>query len=169
MSDLELKQAGPHMDDLLAMAEAAGMAAMRDTYEAATIARREASATVTLFLAGAGGALAMAARTDTGVPMVVAALAVSLWLFALAAAVVLRCLGLEAYPAAYQEPQNLLNAPGALDQIRRAQLSLLQERLDEAKRINARRADALNVLRLVATFTPAVAALGAAAAWAVCR
>lgn len=149
------------MSDLLDMAEKAGFENMRERIEVAGMIQREANTATTLFLAGAGAALAYAAKDGgANAGLTGAAIAVCLYLFALVALLNWKCLGLIAYPACCNEPANLHKPEYKLDQIRRWELENLQTRIMQALSINEQRSIWLNRCRYAATITPLVAFVG---------
>jgi hypothetical protein len=155
------------VNELIEMAEKAGQENMRERIEVAGVIEREANTVLALLLAGAGAALAYAGG-DTGRPGIIgAAIAVCVYLFALAAVLNWKCLGLVAYPAAFNEPGNLLQPEYRAEQVRRWELENLQERISAAVTINTARARWLNGCRYAAALTPVAAAIGWGAAYLV--
>lgn len=152
------------MNETLDYAERCGMENMRERIEVAGVIQREANTTMTLFLAGAGAALAYASGAEAKPEIASAAVVVSAYLFALAGVLTRTCLGLIAYPAAANEPKNLNQPNYAMDQIRAWELENLQARIDTAVRINEHRSAWLNRCRIAAALTPALAVVVWAAA-----
>jgi hypothetical protein len=155
------------MDDRLSYIENAGRESLRSHHENADMLRREANTMLTLFLAGAGVALAYAAPDKSSVPGVAAAAFVSsVYLFVLAIVVASKTLSFGEYPAMWNEPRELEKEPD-LARLRARELELLQDRIDGAAKINAARSRWLNGLRIAASFTPiiALAAYVAARCW----
>ncbi|WP_353113489.1 hypothetical protein [Salinisphaera dokdonensis] len=128
--------------------------------ETSAILQRESVTTVTVLLAGAGAALGFAAKQNLPLGHIsFSAICVSVYLFALSAAVVQLCLKVRNFPAPANEPKNL-NAVGyELSSIRWAELDNLQARIEEAQQVNSSRTRSLNNLRLLASGTPFVAIL----------
>lgn len=155
------------MDDRLSYIENAGRESLKSHHENADMLRREANTMLTLFLAGAGVALAYAAPDKSSVPGVaVAAFVASVYLFGLAIAVASKALSFGEYPAMWNEPREL-GKESDLTRMRTRELDLLQERIDKAAEINAARATWLNGLRIAAAATPIItlAAYVAARCW----
>lgn len=147
------------MDDLLDLAEHAGRENMRERIDNAGMIQREANTVMALLLVGAGAALAYAGGA-VGPCAAGAALAVSVYLFGLAALLNWRCLGLTGYPASFNEPANLNRPEYEVDQVRLWELENLQARINQAVAINDRRSAWLNGCRYAAALTPLVAAIG---------
>lgn len=151
------------MSELLDYAERAGLDNMRERIEVAGLIQREANTAMSLILAGAGAALVFAAQGNAARPeLTIAALVVSVYLFALAALLNWKCLGLLAYPSCSNVPANLNKPEYATVQIKAWELENLQARIEQALTINERRSDFLNRCRFAATLTPLIAF----AAWA---
>lgn len=156
------------MSELLDLAEKAGHENMRERIEVAGMIQREANTVMALMLAGAGTALAYAGSDKGMTPGVTgAALAVCLYLFLLAAVLNWKCLGLAAYPSAFNEPKSLNKPEYRVEQLRHWELENLQGRIGQAAAINTRRAAWLNRCRYAATLTPLVAVIGWGAAYLV--
>src|SRR5690349_18070796 len=151
------------MDDRLSNIENAGRESLKSHHENADMLRREANTMLTLFLAGAGVALAYAAPDKSSVPGVAAAAFVSsVYLFGLAIIVASKTLSFGEYPAMWNEPREL-GKEADLARMRARELDLLQERIDGAARINAARSRWLYRCRVAAAATPIVALLTYAA------
>jgi hypothetical protein len=151
------------MDDRLSYIENAGRESLKSHHENADMLRREANTMLTLFLAGAGVALAYAAPDKSSVPGVAAAAFVSsVYLFGLAIVVASKTLSFGEYPAMWNEPREL-GKETDLARMRARELDLLQERIDGAARINGARSRWLNRCRVAAAATPVVALLTYAA------
>lgn len=156
------------MTKLIEYAEKAGFDNMHERIEVAGTIQREANTVMALVIAGAGAALVFAA-SDKGasVGLTGAAIAVSLYLFSLAALLNWKCLGLIAYPACCNVPKNLNQPEYELEQVRQWELENLQARIDQAIAINEQRSSWLNGCRYAATLTPIIAMVGWGAAYLV--
>jgi hypothetical protein len=145
--------------------EKAGIENLKGRIATADTLAKEASATLTIFLAGAGGAWAYAVKLldETATRGGVAALIAAVWLTLLAMILVLRCLRIEAIPAVYNQPGQLLQRQQAgetLDEWKRVELENIEARILDAVRRNDLMAKRLNDLRMLATLTPVLAAAG---------
>ena len=115
---------------------------------------KEANTLLALLLSGGGAALYFAAK-ETALTSV--ALSVSFWLFAVAIAVTWNCLMFSDYPAVWNEPKNLNNTQYELDLLREYELENIQERIEQATRLNHAKSEWLNRCILAACLTPVVA------------
>lgn len=148
------------MNDRLDYIERAAVANLQEKSAIADGIQREANVTLALVLAGAGGALAIFADASGPVANVRgAALAVAVWLFLLAAVVVLKVLAFRDYPATYHEPKSLWRDDLSLDQIRADVLGNLESAIERAHEINANRAIWLNRCRAAAAIVTPLAAV----------
>jgi hypothetical protein len=145
--------------ELLDFAEKAGYENMRGHLAHAETLAKEASTTITLLLAGTGGALAYAVRWfDDGPksPAVWGAVVVAFWLACLSTLLVLKCLRVVSTEMLYNEPMNLykpeLNLP--MPEAREWELKNLQDRIQLMKLRNRPIAVWLDRLRIAAAFTP---------------
>lgn len=148
----------------LDLAESWARATMAGRYETARIIEAQTNTALTVLLAGAGAALGLAAQwADKGPGLWQGALCASLYLFLLAAGVVVRCLQLRIYPAQHQVAANLvacLVEDNDLDHCRHREVLGLERRAEQARDINEARSRALNAYRLAACLTPLVGLLG---------
>lgn len=152
------------MNDKLDYIETQGRLHMAERVENANFLQQEGNTSLTVFLSGAGAILAYAAQVAGNGPVRVAALAASIYLFAVAAVLVHKVLGIVDFPPSHNTPANLMQAEGTLEELRMFELDNLQQRLEEAGDINQRRSVWLNRCRYAAILTPAVALIVWAAA-----
>jgi hypothetical protein len=153
-----------HDDAVLRMAEGDADANTKAVVATTEWLAAQSATTLTLLLAGIGGALAFAAKAVTGPPGLVeaGAAAVCAYLVLLAAVLVWRCLMVGPVPAPRGDPEGWLYWPGAdLMELRREGLVNIQLDLDAARARNGATARALNGVRLAALGTPLVFVLAA--------
>jgi hypothetical protein len=115
---------------------------------------KEANTLLALLLSRGGAALYFAAK-ETALTSV--ALGVSFRLFAVAIAVTWNCLMFSDYRAVWNEPKNLNNTQYELDLLREYELENIQERIEQATRLNHAKSEWLNRCILAACLTPVVA------------
>ena len=146
-------------------AEKAAYENLKTRLQVGDLAAAQAGNTLTLLLAGVGGALAYALPLFDGrmKPVTVAAAVVCLYLAVLAGLVLVKCLMLTGVPTVYNEPANLLQPGYSHADVQAGELANLQERIGEVKARNRARAWWLNRLRAAAVATPFVFAAAAAA------
>lgn len=140
----------------LAWIEGAAIENMKGKHATADTLAKEASVTLTVLLAAVGGTISYAV---TGLPngsiTAWASLGTCIYLMGLAAWLVRDCMLVEPIPAIYNEPKNLLkHTTKPLASQRRAELTRLQARIDEAYERNEKVAGVLNNIRLSAVGTP---------------
>jgi hypothetical protein len=154
-----------HAVEVIERAEVEAQAAMKLRYETAKWIAEQANTTLTVLLAGIGGALAFAVKVfGVDPPTVVDKSSAVLcgYLVLLALGLVFGCLTVAPIPAIHNEPRSWLYAPGMrFAELRQLELKNLQERLDLAHARNERRAIALNVVRVLAALSPVVFGLSA--------
>lgn len=127
--------------------------------------RKESATTLTVILAGLGGALTYAAKVlepQQAGPIAFAAAVLCVYLTCLAAGLVLRCMLVREIPAVYQSPLNLAQPGFPIDEIREAELTNIEARIDDMLAINAGVARALRAIRILTVFSPVVFAIAAA-------
>ncbi len=127
---------------------------------------KEASTTLTLLLAGIGGALAYAVKGFEADPisnLTAGAVALAAWFMIVAMLLVFHCLMTKSLPVPTNEPSNLYNKQMDFLQLREAELRNLQERISQITDRNHRYAAWLDRVRLIAIASPLVFAI---AAWA---
>ena len=127
---------------------------------------KESVTTLTVLLAGAGGAFAWAIKLfdDQASAGTVAALIASIWLTGLTMFLVWGCLRIIEIPAVYNQPGQLLGraAQGAsFEAWRRHELLNIEARIKDAVTRNNLIADRLNLIRILATVTPILAGISA--------
>lgn len=127
---------------------------------------KEAVTTLTVLLAGAGGAWAYALKLldERATAGAIASLIAAVWLTGLAMALVLLCMRIEAIPPVYNQPRELLgrSAEGAtFDAWRRAELDNIEKRIGRAVKRNDKVAVRLNWIRALATLTPILSGVSA--------
>lgn len=149
-------------EKLLDWAEKAGLESIKLHHQAADDLGKEATTTLTVLLAGAGGALAYSAKAIDGggaSPLAVSSGAACVWLFVLCAILVQKCLKVRDIAAQINEPLNLFQPEYDLDALREVELKNLQERINQVRERNEKTAYWLNGVRLAAIATPAVGAI----------
>lgn len=147
--------------EVLQWAERAAEGAQKQLLDSAKILADQANTTLTVLLAGIGGAATLASRLFETAPFVkgggpapaaaVGALLACLLLIALVLLLVQRCMANTAIPLIYNEPMNLIQ-PGGWD-LRSALLSELAHRqaaIDQLRRRNSERGLWLNRVRIAA-------------------
>lgn len=147
--------------------EKQGQDSLKARYATAELISKEAQTTLTVLLAGVGGTAAYAAKLFEPAPLApvtIAAAATCAYLILLCVLLVSACMLFKSYPALYQDPRNLLQPQHSLDDLREAELHNLQDRISEAKSINAARARRLNAIRFAAAVSPLVFLIAALAA-----
>jgi len=151
--------------DVVAWAWEQGVANMRGRIDAQAALHAQASATLTLLLAGMGGSLAYAVQIfDAGpTPLASGAAALCAYLALLGALTVARCVNVQPAPTLHNEPSNLVEPGTALQQLRAGELVNLQERIEQQIELSARKARWLNGVRLAALASPLIFVLGAVA------
>jgi len=155
------------MSDLIDWVEGQALENVRFHVQSADIILKEANTTLTLLLAGVGGASAYVVKLlETGRPvwLLVAAIAFGLWLLCLSAWLIRGCLKIEPIDAPTNEPKNLFQPKFSLEAIKEVEFENLQQRIDRIVRRNARVAVRLNRIRLCAVLTPFIAAVAAGVA-----
>lgn len=150
---------GGRVSDKLDWIEAAALENMKAHHASADAIAKDAATTLTIFLAAMAGGLTYAAKgidQNSWTWLPVGATAFTIWFFVLSALLVWKCLMMRPIPSGYNEPSNL-NQPGfELDELKEAELGLLQDRINGAATRNAAVARWLNALRLSAVASPLV-------------
>ena len=157
----------PHVDwpKTLEWIEKQGQESLKARFATAEIVAKETQTTLTVLLAGIGGSAAYAAKIfEPGLsgPVEIAAAVICLYFVVLAVILVVVCMMFRSYPALYQNPENLMHAAYPIDEIREEEIKNLGARIKEAAEINAKRAKALNRLRLAMALSPFLFAAAAA-------
>jgi len=151
------------MSELLNWAETAGIENLRQQRIAADFLRKEGVTTLTILLAGATGALAYAIKgfDQETAWLASGALAMSLYLYALAAVNVFLVMYIQGFPALYNEPVNLYQKQYSLDALREVELKNLQGRINDAVERNSCQQKRLNAIRIWAVCSPLAFGLAA--------
>jgi len=139
-------------------AEKAGYENLKERIESGNAIAAQAATTLTLVLAGMGGALAYAVRVfePSPPPTVVASAALCVWLMLIAALLVLKCINLAEAPMLYNQPNRLLLPGHTLADVRAGELVGLQERIWQQIDRNNGRSAWLNACRNLAICSPVV-------------
>jgi hypothetical protein len=156
--------------DRLEWIEKAGIENMKAHHACADVLAKDAGTTLTLLLAGIGGALAYATKAidvHSWNWLSVGATVFTLWLVALSWYLVNSCLMATPIPQIYNEPKNLNVPDMEFDYLRRAELSGLQLRIEEAGSRNGLLARRLNLTRRLAVASPLIFILSSGAWWAL--
>lgn len=141
---------------------------LRFHIQSAEMISKEANTTLTVFLAGFGGASAYTVKladAHASTWLLSATIAFGICLLVLSGLLILFCLKIEVIPAPTNEPRNLNQPSFSLQSMREDELENLQGRIDETAKRNERVAERLNRIRLCALLTPVIAAAVALAAW----
>lgn len=155
--------------EVLAWAEANGLANLKERLDTIRWLRQEAATTLTICLAGMGGALAYAAPIVDAVAMgrkdamAWGAAAVCAWLAAISVMLIWACLLARPVPTLHNEALALAQRNYALMALREAELTNVQDRTNRAREEVERLAKTLNALRLAAAASPLIFLLGAVA------
>lgn len=147
----------PDWPHVLEWVEKQAQDSLRSRFETAGIVAKEAQTTLTVLLAGIGGTAAYAAKLlEAGPPTVlmIASAVVCCYLVVLAVLLVTQCMMLRSYPALFQQPKNLLQPLYTLTELREAELANLNERIEEAAKLNRERARRLNMIRVATALSP---------------
>lgn len=142
--------------------EKAGQENLRFRLQNAETLAREAQQTLVVLLAGMGAALAYSIKVlESGAltPAGGGAVVVTLWLMGVAALLVWQCIVTRPLPVPANEPDNLWQEGWTEEMDRMAELTGLQQRIDQARARNAAVANWLDRARLLAIATPLVFAL----------
>lgn len=156
--DQELPRHGD-WSKMLEWIEKQGQESLKARFATAELISKEAQTTLTVFLAGIGGAGAYGAKViepGSATPLVLASAVVCAYLVILAVLLVLLCMRFKPYPAQFQEPLNLMHPTYSIDDVREVEVQNIDKRIREASKINAHRATMMNRLRLAAVLTPAI-------------
>ena len=162
-----LRAIGQCPADLRAWAETEGYANLEDHIAIAGVISAQAATTLTLLLAGLGGALAFAVKVvePAASPVAWGAAALCAHLTVLAAVLVARNMHLADAPMLHNQPDSLLQLGASLEQLRMGELVNLEERIRDQRAMNDRCARSLNLVRRAVIAGPlafAIAALVAA-------
>ncbi|SCX92206.1 hypothetical protein SAMN05216420_101342 [Nitrosospira sp. Nl5] len=146
--------------DRLEWVERAAIENLEENAQISGLLRKESVTLLTLLLSGAGAALYFAAKETN---LMAVAMAVSIWLFAIALLLSIKCLMFATFPAVWNEPKNLNNKLYDFEEVREKELLNMQERIERAGTFNAEKSEWLNNCIILACLTPGVALL----TWAI--
>lgn len=159
------------MKELLDWTEKAALENLKFHLQNADNLAKEASTTLTVFLAGLGAALAYTLKAiDAGAVTSTAAGATGLMLYltALCGLLVFKCMKIAPIPAPTNEPRNLYQKDFSLDVLREVELNNTQERINQAVARNDGTTAWLNRVRVMAVVSPLIfAAVSLSWAWAL--
>jgi hypothetical protein len=159
------------MNDILDWAEKAGAENMKFRLACADVLAKDAGTTLTILLAGVGGALAFAAKglesPSLSAPMMVGACTLSIWFMVLAAVLIHFCVKTSEISVPTNDPANLYQPACEFKALREIELTNLQVRINQVRTRNARVAAWLDRIRYLAAACPVVFAISAlvAAYW----
>ncbi len=139
--------------DKLDWIERAAIENLKKRSENADLIRWQVNIFLSLILSGGGAALYLAANSTM---YTTPALMTSVYLFLLAGILVIKCVQTGAYPATWNEPENLNQAGYELDALREFELCNMQERIKSASRINRIRGQWFNRVLLCLCATPII-------------
>ena len=146
---------------VLEFAERAAIENMKARGEQAVLLMKQATTTLTVLLAGVGGALTFGVRVFAtaggATPVDYAAPRLGADLSMLAALLIWRCLWVRPFPMVFNEPIHLAQCGMTLDQVREGELCNMQLAIDRAVERNRLTARWLNAIRLMASGSPLVA------------
>lgn len=144
--------------DVRAWALSEGYANLQQHIDGAAVIAAQAASTVTLLLAGIGGALAFAVRVvEPGAgPVAWGAAAVCGYLALLVALLLHTNIRLDEVPMLHNQPESLLAPNATLEQLHMGELVNLEMRIRTQAAINNQRARALNWVRGLAAACPLV-------------
>jgi hypothetical protein len=145
--------------EMIEWVEQAGLECLRAHVKSCDDIRQQSNTALAVLTAGAAGALAYgmkALEAPANKPLAIAALAVSVYLFVICAALATRCLMVADYPSVTNTPKNLYQKEFDLNAVREAELHNIQLRIEEAVAINATRSKWLNRAWAAATATPLI-------------
>ncbi|MEW8072926.1 MAG: hypothetical protein AB2826_21120 [Candidatus Thiodiazotropha sp.] len=152
------------MTDLLTYAETAGLENLRFRIQNSEVLAKEAASTLTIILAGMGGSLAFAANgLEQTMPssLTIGAAALALWLMFVGCLLVVFCMLTTELQAPTNEPDNLYQTGYSVEEIRRAELNNIQDRIKLATARNRRVAGWLDRCRLLSLVSPVIFAIPA--------
>lgn len=156
------------MSDLLDWAEKSGLENLNFRLQNAETLAKEAASTLTILLAGIGGALAFAVKgfeEAPPTPLAIGTAGLAIWLMITGCLLVVFCMLTTSLPALTNEPKNLYQKGFELNALREVELRNIQERITQTAARNHRVAAWLDRCRLLALASPLVFAISALA-WA---
>ena len=155
------------MSELLDWAEKAGIENLKFRLQNSETLAKEASTTLTILLAGMGGAMAYAAKGfEQGMPppLSIGAAALAVWLAVVGCLLMVYCMLTTSLPAPTNEPNNLYQKDYTVDALREVELRNIQQRIAQTTARNHRVAAWLDRCRLLALASPVVFAIAASVA-----
>ncbi|HDR9796675.1 TPA: hypothetical protein QDC59_000207 [Burkholderia cenocepacia] len=168
--DAMLQSASEEKDRMLDWVEKQAAENLQFHIQCAEHIKKEANTTLTVILAGVGGASAYVVKlfdTHAAHWLMAAALTFNVCLLLLAALLILRCLNLDNIQAPANEPKNLYLPNYSLQLVREVELENMQLRIKLAQSRNGEAADRLERIRLYALLVPVISAVVAGTALAV--
>jgi hypothetical protein len=147
------------MNDLIDWVEQAALENIRFHLQNADNLAREATTTLTIFLAGIGGTMAHAVKGFEKSPVTdgcIASAVLAAYLTVLAALLVFKCMKIAPIPAPTNEPKNLYQPKFDLAKLKEIELDNLQQRIEQAVERNDTTTGWLNKARMLATFSPVI-------------
>lgn len=147
------------MTELLDWTEKAALDNLKFHLQNADNLAKEASTTLTVLLAGIGGAIAYTLKGfDSGVATAatIGAGGLTLYLTVLCVLLVFKCMKIEPIPAPTNEPRHLYQKSFDLNVLRELELDNMQERIDQAVRRNDGTTAWLNRVRVMAVLSPVI-------------
>ncbi|MFP3794702.1 hypothetical protein [Paraburkholderia sp. SIMBA_027] len=172
----ELQESSTHTEvagdnrELQEWVEKAAIENLKEHYASADQIAKDATTTLTVFLAAVGGGLAYAAKAieqHSVTWLSAGAIAFTVWFLVLSLLLVWKCMMLRPFSTVYNEPRSLYQPQYSLSQLREAEFKNLQNRINRAAQQNGKVARWLNRLRLAAAACPVAFIVGAAVGWAV--
>ncbi|AOI94830.1 hypothetical protein [Burkholderia sp. LA-2-3-30-S1-D2] len=167
--DAGLQSASEEKDRMLDWVEKQAIENLQFHIQCAEQIKKEATTTLTVILAGVGGASAYTVKLfDAHVAhwLMAAALAFALGLLVVAAILVLRCLHIDNIQAPANEPKNLYLPKYSLQIVREVELENVQLRIKAAQDRNGAAADRLERVRVYAVLVPVISAAVGGMVWA---
>lgn len=168
--DDELQSASDAKDKLLDWVTEQASENLQFHIQCAEHIKKEANTTLTVLLAGVGGASAYTVKlfdAHAAHWLMAAALTLGLSLLLLAAALILRCLKVDNIQAPTNEPKHLYLPEYSLQLLREVELENMQVRITDVRLRNEAVADRLERIRLYALLVPVISAAVAGTVLAV--
>ncbi|MBA1367163.1 hypothetical protein [Burkholderia gladioli] len=153
------QEANEDNDKMLDWVEARAVQNLEFHIQCAEHIKKEANTTLTVILAGVGGASAYTVKlfdTHAASWLMVAALTFNFCLLLLAAGLILRCLKVDNISAPSNEPKHLYLPKYSLQLVREVELDNMQARIEEIQQRNGMAADRLEQIRLYALLVPLI-------------
>ncbi len=167
-SDLPEAAPAPEKDEVLDVAEKAGFENLKERLATGDVLLAQANTLLSLLLAGIGGALAMGRTVFDDAPSPIhvwGAASVAAYWSIVAVLLVARCIMTRQTQVLYNEPRNLYRPESGWSvlKLRRAELGLLQARIQATKTRNSLVAWWLDRCRIASALAPVVFAATAVA------